>query len=223
MSVFEIIFLYNYICKMMTLKSKRVISEYMRNMKNIVYFHGLSSSGNSRTGNQLRELFPDANVLTPDIPVYPSEALPKLRELLAELNPKDTIVVGTSMGGMYAQQMQGFNRILVNPGFHVSNYLKEELGKKLPFFSPREDGATEFHVTEELIKDFLDMESHQFDKAGGEVIALFGTKDTTVNCKEEYLKYYSNYRDFEGEHRLTSENVENEIAPLIREKLGLIG
>ena len=190
-------------------------------MKNIVYFHGLSSSGNSRTGNQLRQLFPEANVITPDIPVYPSEALPKLRELLAELDPRETVVVGTSMGGMYAQQMQGFRRILVNPGFHVSNHLKEELGKTLPFFSPREDGAADFLVTEELVNDFLEMETRQFDNAGGDVIALFGTKDTTVNCKEEYLKYYSDFRDFDGEHRLSEENVENVLVPLIKEKLEL--
>ena len=191
-------------------------------MKNIVYFHGLSSSGNSRTGNQLRKLFPNANVITPDIPVYPSEALPKLRAILADLDPKETVVIGTSMGGMYAQQMQGFKRIIVNPGFHVSNHLKDALGTALQFFSPREDGTTEFSVTEELVKDFIEMESRQFDKAGGgEVIALFGTNDSTVNCKEEYLKYYSDYRDFEGEHRLTEENIENVMAPLIKEKLEL--
>ena len=190
-------------------------------MKNIVYFHGLSSSGNSRTGIQLRQLFPDANVITPDIPVYPSEALPKLRELLTKLDPKDTIVVGTSMGGMYAQQMHGFKRILINPGFHVSNHLKEALGKTLQFFSPREDGATGFPVTQELVNDFLEMESRQFDNAEGDVTALFGTKDTTVNCKEEYLKYYSDFRDFDGEHRLSLESVENVVAPLIKEKLEL--
>lgn len=194
----------------------------MHNNKNIVYFHGLSSSGNSRTGTQLRQLFPDANVITPDIPVYPSEALPKLRGILTALDPKDTVVVGTSMGGMYAQQMWGFKRILVNPGFHVSNHLKDALGVRLPFFSPREDGATEFPVTEKLINEFLDMEARQFDNACGDVIALFGTNDTTVNCKEEYLKYYSNFRDFEGEHRLSPENVENVVAPLIKEKLLLL-
>ena len=189
-------------------------------MKNIVYFHGLSSSGNSRTGSQLRQLFPDLNVITPDIPVYPSEALPKLRELLATLDPDETVVAGTSMGGMYAQQMQGFKRIIVNPGFHVSDHLKEALGKTLPFHSPREDGAMSFPVTEELVNDFLEMEARQFDKAGGDVIALFGTKDTTVNCKDEYLKYYSDYRDFEGEHRLTEENIKNVLAPLVRENWG---
>ena len=152
-------------------------------MKNIVYLHGLSSSGNSRTGNQLRLLFPDVNVITPDIPVYPSKALPKLREILTELDPKETVVVGTSMGGMYCQQMTGFQRILVNPSFHVSEHLKESLGKCLPFFSPRQDGQSEFEVTERLVSEFEEMEKHQFDNAGGDVTALFGTRDNVVNCK----------------------------------------
>ena len=42
---------------------------------NIVYLHGLSSSGQSITANKLRELFPDGNVIAPDLPVNPNEAL----------------------------------------------------------------------------------------------------------------------------------------------------
>lgn len=187
-------------------------------VKNLIYFHGLSSSGNSRTGDQLRQLFPDSNVLTPDIPVNPSEALPFLKELVASLKPEETIIVGTSMGGMYAQQMSGYKRILVNPAFHVSNTLKNYLGETLPFFSQRADGATEFPVTDSLIEDFVKMEDQQFKNANDpeNVIALFGTNDTTVNCKTEYLQHYSAFQDFEGEHRLSAENVENIIAPLIK-------
>ena len=192
-------------------------------MKNIVYFHGLSSLGESRTGKKLRELFPNENVITPDIPVNPNEALPFLRDLVSKLNPETTIIVGTSMGGMYAQQMTGFKRILVNPAFHVSNTLKKSIGENLPFFSPRQDGATEFKVSETLVKEFEDMEVKQFDNATDpeNVIALFGNRDTTVNCKSEYLNYYKDFIDFDGEHRLTDENIEKIIAPLIKEKLRL--
>lgn len=42
---------------------------------NIIYLHGLSSSGQSNTAKKLRELLPDDNVVTPDIPVSPIEAL----------------------------------------------------------------------------------------------------------------------------------------------------
>ena len=192
-------------------------------MKNIVYFHGLSSSGNSRTGNILKNIFPNENIITPDIPVNPGEALPFLKRLVAGLDPENTIIVGTSMGGMYAQQMTGYERILVNPAFHVSNTLKKSLGENLPFFSPREDGATEFKVTEGLVNDFEDMEAGQFDNANDpeNVTALFGTDDTTVNCKEEYLQHYKDFKDFAGEHRLSDENIRDVIKPLIEEKLGI--
>ena len=192
-------------------------------MKNIVYFHGLSSSGNSGTGKHLKQLFPNENVMTPDIPLNPKDALPYLKNLISKLDPDQTIIVGTSMGGMYAQQMTGFKRILVNPAFHVSNTLKKSLGGTLPFFSQREDGATKFSVTEELIREFEKMEALQFKSATDpkNVTALFGNRDTIVNCKAEYLEHYSDFKDFDGEHRLSDVNVKETVAPLIKEKLGL--
>ena len=192
-------------------------------MQNIVYFHGLSSSGNSGTGKHLKQLFPNENVITPDIPVSPKEALPFLKNLVSNLESDNTIIIGTSMGGMYAQQMTGFRRILVNPAFHVSNTLKKSIGENLPFFSPRQDGAIRFKITDRLVDEFEEMEAKQFDNAidPENVIALFGSRDTTVNCKDEYLNYYKDYIDFDGEHRLTDKNIEEIIVPLIKEKLGL--
>lgn len=191
--------------------------------KTIVYFHGLSSSGNSRTGKKLKELFPNDKVLTPDIPVNPKEALPFLKRFVSKLDPHNTIIIGTSMGGMYAQQMTGFKRILVNPAFHVSNTLKKSIAQSLPFYSPREDGASSFEITDALVNEFQEMESKQFDNASDpeNVKALFGTRDTTVNCKEEYLQYYKDFDDFDGEHQLSPDNVENIVVPIIKEKLGL--
>ena len=192
-------------------------------MHNIIYFHGLSSSGNSGTGKTFRELFPKENIMTPDIPVNPNEAILFLKKLVSELDPSNTIIIGTSMGGMYAQQMTGFKRILVNPAFHVSNTLKKHIGQKLPFFYPREDGKSEFDITERLVKEFEEMEANQFDNATDpeNVIALFGSRDARVNCKDEYLNYYIDFIDFDGDHRLTDENIEKIIAPLIKEKLRL--
>lgn len=86
---------------------------------NIIYLHGLSSSGQSITAKKLRELLPDDNVVTPDIPVSPIKALQLLLSLAGEYGADDTIVIGTSMGAMYASQMKGYRRILVNPAFHT--------------------------------------------------------------------------------------------------------
>ena len=127
---------------------------------NIIYLHGLASSGQSNTAKKLRELLPDDNVVTPDIPVCPIEALQLLLSLAGEYRTDDTIVVGTSMGAMYACQMKGYRRILVNPAFHVSGLLKENKGKQLQFFSKREDGHESFEVTESLIREFEEMEAN---------------------------------------------------------------
>jgi len=59
--------------------------------------------------NTLRQELPGFEVVAPDIPVDPVEALPFLKDLCKKENPN--VVIGTSMGGMYAQQMSGFNRI----------------------------------------------------------------------------------------------------------------
>ena len=87
-------------------------------MNKVIYFHGFGSSGEGSTVRTLSELLPDWTVIAPDIPVDPKEALPFLQELCAKEQPD--VVVGTSMGGMYAQQMRGFKRICVNPSFNIS-------------------------------------------------------------------------------------------------------
>ena len=89
-------------------------------MKKIVYFHGFASSGASGTVALLRRelLASDVRVVAPDIPVDPAEALPMLKALVAKEAPD--LVVGTSMGGAYAQQMRGIERICVNPSFDTS-------------------------------------------------------------------------------------------------------
>nr|CRY95309.1 hypothetical protein [uncultured prokaryote] len=102
---------------------------------NIVYLHGLSSSGNSNTASKLRELLPDDNVITPDIPVEPDKALTLIHSIVDRLPKEDTLIIGTSMGAMYAQQISGYRRILVNPAFHVSELLRDNEGETLPFFS----------------------------------------------------------------------------------------
>lgn len=147
---------------------------------NIIYLHGLSSSGQSNTAKKLRELLPEDNVVTPDIPVSPIETLQLLLSLAGEYRPDDTIVIGTSMGAMYASQMKGYRRILVNPAFHVSDLLKENNGERLRFFSEREGGCESFEVTETLIDQFEEMEANLFyvgDVTPESVIGLFGDKD----------------------------------------------
>lgn len=200
-----------------------------RNKRKIVYLHGLGSSGSSTTAQRLRRSLPKQEVISPDIPVQPELAIQALKRLAGFLSPDD-IIIGTSLGGLYAQLFRGWRRILINPSFHTSVHLEEKVGTRSPFHNKREDGAKDFEITEKLVKKFKAMEAKQFDPKFGimgkgkddpsQVQAFFGTRDTVVNCKDEYLQHYTNYRDFDGEHRLDPDTTLKLIIPAIKELLG---
>ena len=200
-----------------------------RNKRKIVYLHGLGSSGSSTTAQRLRRSLPKQEVVSPDIPVQPELAIQSLKRL-ATFHSPDDIIIGTSLGGLYAQLFRGFRRILINPSFHTSNHLEEKVGTRQPFHNPREDGAKDYEVTDKLVKKFKSMEEKQFDPKFGiigkradnpsQVQAFFGSRDTVVNCKDEYLEHYSRYQDFDGEHRLDPDTTLKLIIPAIKELLG---
>lgn len=191
----------------------------------VLYLHGFGSSGSSTTVQRLKRSLPNSfEVIAPDIPLQPEIALTTLKEVASHLGPDD-IVVGTSMGAMYAQMMRGWRRILINPSFHTSRHLREKIGGQYEFFTPRKDGINTYTVTDKLCKKFEKMEQKQFQPKFGivapwgdkpeNVQAFFGTADDVVNCKDEYLQHYSKYQDFEGGHRLTPEVTLKLIIPAI--------
>lgn len=196
----------------------------MDKKRQVVYLHGLSSSGQSTTAQRLRRTLSKYEVISPDIPVQPEVAMTELKRLATLLRP-DAIIVGTSMGGMFAQMFRGFRRILINPSFHTSRHLSEKIGQRLPFHNPRLDGAKDFEVSDKLVKKYEKMESRQFDPKYGIigrnpdspelVSAFFGTRDTVVNCREEYLQHYGDATDFDGEHRLDPNTTITLIVPKI--------
>lgn len=196
----------------------------MDKKRQVVYLHGLSSSGQSTTAQRLRRTLSKYEVISPDIPVQPEVAMTELKRLATLLRP-DAIIVGTSMGGMFAQMFRGFRRILINPSFHTSRHLSEKIGQRLPFHNPRLDGAKDFEVTDKLVKKYEKMEARQFDPKFGIlgrnpdspelVSAFFGTRDTVVNCREEYLQHYGDATDFNGEHRLDPNTTITLIVPKI--------
>ena len=136
----------------------------MKNKNNytmiILYIHGLSSSGQSGTVDLLRRYFPQACIIAPDLPLDPTAALQLLRET-CETNLPD-LIIGTSMGGMFAQQLFGYRKILVNPGFRLHEILKQNKGEN-KFFNRRQDGVQTFIIDDALIAEYEKLAAHQFD------------------------------------------------------------
>lgn len=192
---------------------------------NILYIHGLSSSGTSETAERLRRYLPDDVIFSPDLPVFPDEALAMLQELVKR--EEIDIVIGSSMGGMFAQKLRGYHKILINPSFHVSRSMRKRLGVN-QFFSPRADGATEYVITEDLCDKYAALECHQFDNLTQEerdiTFGMFGTADDVVNCEQEFMNHYGidHCHRFEGGHRLNERNIKWDVWNLvdtIRKKL----
>jgi len=158
--------------------------------------------------------------VAPDIPVEPDQALALLRATVARERPD--VVVGTSMGAMYAQQLRGVRRICVNPSFGMSKLYSLLHVGKYKWLNRRRDGEVEFHVYKDTISRFAEMEAHQFDGITDEdrplCSALFGTEDEiTRPSRDEFeLHYPGQSTMFEGGHRLNSDLVHSVLIPAIR-------
>lgn len=182
-------------------------------MKTIVYLHGYASSSQSGTAKYLAKKMKECNVIAPDIPIDPVEALPFIKNYCAQ-NHAD-LIIGASMGGMYAMQMTDYPRICVNPALHMSRVNGVLQVGTFERFQPTADGQTHFTITEEIIEHFKDMEQHLFDGITSEnqskCWGFFADGDTLVNCKDEFAQHFTHVEDFHGEHRMNDQVIRDVI------------
>ena len=197
-------------------------------MKKILYLHGFGSSGASGTVDLLRREFWErtdaahrAVVVAPDIPIDPLVAFPMLETLAYEEMPD--LIIGTSMGGFYAQQLHGFTRICVNPSFWLTKKYDVLYVGKHKWLNRRKDGATEFHVTKETIAYFQEMEARQFEGVTDDdrmlCHGLFGDEDTLLapQTRSVFEQHYPGMSHaFPGGHRMNDQVVAHVLLPYIK-------
>lgn len=187
--------------------------------KKILYVHGFASSGQSGTVARLRELLPGAVVVAPDLPIHPAEAMDLLHRVCDSERPD--LVVGTSMGGMYAEMLYGFDRILVNPAFRMGEtILKNGMLGKVTFLNPRADGMKEFMMTKQLQEEYRETTERCFTGpvAGdqGRVWGLFGIEDPVVHTYDLFASHYANALRFHGEHRMNDSILLHSVLPVVQ-------
>ena len=198
-------------------------------MKKIMYLHGFGSSGSSGTVDLLRREFWErvephrrATVVAPDIPVDPFLAIKEIETLAYDEMPD--LVIGTSLGGFYAQQLHGFMRICVNPSFWLSKKYDILFVGKHKWLNARKNGETEFHITKEIIQHYAEAEAHQFDGVTDDdknlCFGLFGDEDTILSShtKPLFEKHYPGMScEFPGGHRMNHDIVTKVLLPFIKE------
>ena len=166
-----------------------------KEMKKIIFLHGFYASGQCVPAMALREAFKDkVEVLTPDLPMHPQEAVRFIKELCDREKPD--MLVGNSCGSFYAQMIApkiGIPALLGNPHFQMTEFLKSRIGEH-QYKSPRQDGHQDFIIDEQLISEFAEMEQHQFENCtsyGKEHIwGLFGEQDTLAHFEPLFLEHY---------------------------------
>ena len=199
--------------------------------KKILYLHGFASSGQNGSVRTLQTLLPRTVIVAPDIPAEPEEALPFLRDLCASEKPD--LVIGTSMGGMYAELLRGCDRILINPAFRLADTLLKNNGLgRHEYHNPRRDGQTSLLMTKGMLESFREVSSHCFeavpqtDPACTEdwklteeqkrVFGLFGLRDNLVDTFDLFASHYPNAIRFDGEHYMNDSTLLHSVLPLIR-------
>ncbi len=197
--------------------------------KKILYVHGFGSSGQSGTVKHLREMLPEAEVIAPDLPIHPHEAMELLNAICSQQKPD--LIIGTSMGGMYTEQLRGFDRIVVNPALRMDETIsKNQMLGKVTFLNPREDGIQEFIMTKKLQDEYRQVVINRFQGIENEdnrrVYGLFGLEDTIVDTFDMFAEKYPNAIRFHGEHRLNDSTLYKSVLPVIRwideKQLGIV-
>ena len=193
-------------------------------MKKILFLHGFYASGQCVPAVALREAFAGrADVLTPDLPMHPQDALRFIRELTDREKPD--LLIGNSCGSFYAQMIApvvGIPALLGNPHFQMSEFLKQRIGHH-EYKSPRKDGKQSFVIDEVLVKEFAALEATQFDNCNpqsrDQVWGLFGEQDTLAYFEPLFLEHYNRTFHFPGGHTPTADEVRTWYVPLAEKML----
>ena len=195
-------------------------------MKKILFLHGFFASGQCVPALALRESFERRiEVLMPDLPMHPKEALEFIRELIDREKPD--LLVGNSCGSFYAQMVApivGIPALLGNPHFQMTEFLKQRIGKH-QYKSPRKDGKQDFSIHESLIDEFAELEAIQFNYCNpyykDRIWGLFGEQDTLAHFEPLFLEHYTHSFHFPGGHTPTAEEVRDWYIPLAEQMLAV--
>ena len=195
-------------------------------MKKILFLHGFYASGQCVPAMALREAFVGrAEVITPDLPMHPKEAVLFIRELIDREQPD--LLIGNSCGAFYAQMVApvvGIPALLGNPHFRMTEFLRQRIGEH-QYKSPRKNGNQNFVIDETLIEEFAEMEAIQFENCRPDfqdrIWGLFGEQDTLAHFEPLFLEHYKHSFHFPGGHTPTAEEVRGWYVPLAEKMLEL--
>jgi len=165
-------------------------------MAKIIYLHGFASCGVGNKSSELKRYFGEGNVISPDLPACPMDALSMIENLIKLEDIQ--LIIGSSLGGYYATLMaEKFqkNAVLLNPSTQPWETLAPYVGWQKRFC---DEEVFEFKsIYLEQLKSF------EIRLENGNYLVLLQSKDEVLDyTKAQSL--YSQHRvivEYGGNHR----------------------
>lgn len=187
----------------------------------ILYLHGFASCGNSTKTQLLKKYFGEENVLAPDLPPSPHEAVSLARRVIIE-NDID-LIIGSSLGGFYATYLcetTGIKAVLINPSTQpyitLASYVgenhywcsgeafefsREDLNALFEYAVGTLNDASKYLLLLQAGDELLDYTKAQEKYAGAKIIVEEGGNHRFENL-DQYLKIIKDFSNDTKHHQL---------------------
>ncbi|MDD5765285.1 MAG: hypothetical protein PHW79_03365 [Candidatus Marinimicrobia bacterium] len=154
----------------------------------ICYLHGFASSGNAMKAQLLKKHLPEIEVLSPDLPIEPVKVLTVIDSTLNVYNNKKILLVGSSLGGFYANYFHSrYNipAVLLNPTIDPVSDMKSAVGTHRYFNS----GET-FEWKEKYLRQLEKISSTPMMMTQSALTVYLAEDDTVLDYRkaESYFK-----------------------------------
>ena len=191
----------------------------------IIYVHGFRSSGNPSTVKYLKKYLKSPFEIISNDYYYddPLNVLVLINYTIDEIRKKDKdgiiILVGTSLGGFFVNNIHNVYRIMINPVLNIEN-IKQYININFTYYNKRKNIDDKFiNITSDVFKEYDYLFDNQFKYNDNEdnavTFGMFGTDDNILNDIDIFNKYYSNKIIYKGGHQLNEDNIKNDLLPII--------
>ena len=169
----------------------------------ILYLHGFASCGDSTKTRLLKHYFGKENVIAPNLPVDPVEAIDFIRRQIFEHDID--LIVGSSLGGFYATyftELYGIKIVLINPSTQPFITLAPYVGTNYFWCS-----GEPFEFTREHLNSLFELAVGKLNDPK-RYLVLLQTGDELLDCTKARDKYEGATIEIEegGNHRFENLN-----------------
>ena len=155
-------------------------------MTTVIYLHGFRSTPFSKKGQVMREAWSETmHYRAPDLNFSPKNVQPILMDVVKDLDPKDLVLVGSSLGGFYANWLAekiGCRAILLNPATEPWSVINDYLGVQ-----PITGTDRTITVTPAYADEAKAMVSHPSDSS--RYLVVLCTGDEVLDWSKAHAKY----------------------------------